>query len=389
MVDKIDVWQKAAVLGSVWAASEIVVGNFLHSMKVPFTGEIMTAFAVYLFAATGMRWKEAGIVWRAGLIAAFMRMFSPGVAILGPVIGISIEAFSIAISVAIFGRNKLGFIIGGILALSMPLVQKIVNYLIVYGWDLVLVFDKTASYAISSLGLKGILPIHILLLLFSINTIVGMLVAYAGCRAGLGISKQTLENKFTIKSELPPDITSSRPAALSFIFILINISVIILLVILLKSNLAIAGILILFYILLIFFKYHKAIRYLKNYKFWLQLIIITSLTAVTYSYFLSGNAMSGFLKGSEMLLRVFLFTFGFAAISFELKNPNLINIIKSKANQNFITAFNFAFQSVPDLIASMPQLTSILKPQNFLSHLILQTEILLPHSEKYFTKEKE
>ena len=164
---------------------------------------------------------------------------------------------------------------------------------------------------------------------------------------------------------------------------------IILLVILLKSVLAIAGIFILFYILLIFFKYHKAIRYLKNYKFWLQLIIITSLTAVTYSYFLSGNAMSGFLKGSEMLLRVFLFTFGFAAISFELKNPNLINIIKSKANQNFITAFNFAFQSVPDLIASMPQLTSILKPQNFLSHLILQTEILLPHSEKYFTKEKE
>jgi hypothetical protein len=32
---KNDIWLKAAVVGSLWGASEIVLGSFLHNLKYP------------------------------------------------------------------------------------------------------------------------------------------------------------------------------------------------------------------------------------------------------------------------------------------------------------------------------------------------------------------
>lgn len=376
-------WQKAAVLGSVWAASEIVAGNFLHSMKIPFTGEIMTAFAIYLFSATGMKWKQSGIIWRAGLIAAVMRMMSPGVSVFGPVIGMSIEALSIYTGVLIFGNNRAGFLIGGALALNMPLTQKIVNYLIVYGWDLITVFNNTASYIISLLKIKSAAPIHLILLLIAINSIVGMLVAFAGCRSAVKAQTQMDAEKAAITNN--PAIQDNQSSLLKpFTIIIVNIAVIIGIIILIKNSLLTASVAGIVYILFILYKYHKTVKYLRHYKFWIQLIVVTTLTAVTYSWLLNTGITNGLLKSAEMLLRAFVITFGFAAISIEFKSPAFFNLIKRKAGKSFLTSLNFAFESVPGIIASLPDLKSLLRPKNFLSHLLMQTDLLLEKSHSFF-----
>ena len=36
-------WIKASIIGTIWAASEIVLGSFLHNLKVPFSGNVLTA----------------------------------------------------------------------------------------------------------------------------------------------------------------------------------------------------------------------------------------------------------------------------------------------------------------------------------------------------------
>ncbi len=375
------------MLGSVWAASEIVAGNFLHSMKIPFTGEIMTAFAIYLFSATGMKWKQRGIIWRAGLIAAVMRMMSPGVSVFGPVIGMSIEALSIYIGVLIFGNNRAGFIIGGALALNMPLTQKIVNYLIVYGWDLITVFNNTASYIISLLKIKSAAPVHLILLLVAINSIAGMLVAFAGCRSSVKAQTQTAADETAISNT--PEVQENQGSLLkTFTIIIVNIAVITGIIILVKSSLLIASGAAIVYMLLILFKYHKTVKYLRHYKFWIQLIVVTVLTAVTYSYFLNTGITNGLLKSAEMILRAFVITFGFAAISIEFKSPAFFNLIKQKAGKSFLTSLNFAFESVPRIIVSLPDLKSLLKPKNFLSHLLVQTDLLLEKSHSFFINER-
>ena len=106
-------WQKAALLGSVWASLEIVVGSFLHNMTFPFTGTILSGLGIALLIAGHSLWKEKGIVWRAGLICAVMKSVSPSAVIFGPMIGIAAEAFIVEIAIRMLGANAFGYIIGG------------------------------------------------------------------------------------------------------------------------------------------------------------------------------------------------------------------------------------------------------------------------------------
>lgn len=59
------VWLKAATLGAVWAALEIVLGSFLHNLRMPLTGTTLAACGVALLTASQILWKESGVIWRA------------------------------------------------------------------------------------------------------------------------------------------------------------------------------------------------------------------------------------------------------------------------------------------------------------------------------------
>ncbi|MFO7852573.1 MAG: hypothetical protein ACQERS_04820 [Bacteroidota bacterium] len=61
-------WIKASIAGSMWAASEIVLGSFLHNLRVPFSGSILTAIGIILLISISYKWDEKGLFWRAGLI---------------------------------------------------------------------------------------------------------------------------------------------------------------------------------------------------------------------------------------------------------------------------------------------------------------------------------
>ena len=84
-------WIKAAVIGSIWAAIEIIGGSFLHNLKIPFSGTFLSMIAVFMLVAFSMHWKERGIIIRAGIIAALMKSISPSAVILGPMFAIFME----------------------------------------------------------------------------------------------------------------------------------------------------------------------------------------------------------------------------------------------------------------------------------------------------------
>jgi uncharacterized membrane protein len=67
------VWLKASVLGSLWASSEIILGSFLHNLRVPFSSILLTGIAVMMLVSISLRWKEKGLIWRAVLICAVMK----------------------------------------------------------------------------------------------------------------------------------------------------------------------------------------------------------------------------------------------------------------------------------------------------------------------------
>src|SRR5512141_1386767 len=85
-------WMKAAVLGCLWASSEIVLGSFLHNLRIPFSGNILTGIGLMILISVSFLWKEKGLFWRAGLVCALMKTVSPSAVIFGPMIAILSEA---------------------------------------------------------------------------------------------------------------------------------------------------------------------------------------------------------------------------------------------------------------------------------------------------------
>ncbi|MCA1747863.1 MAG: hypothetical protein LC655_09215, partial [Bacteroidales bacterium] len=320
-------WIKAAAIGSIWAAIEIVAGSFLHNLRIPFSGTMLAMAAVYMLVAFSMQWKEPGIIIRAGLIAAVMKSISPSAVILGPMIGITMEAVILETTWLLIGRNLPGFIIGGMLAVSWALMQKVISLLILYGFDLVKIAKALYLFLVKSTGLEGLSPLYLLLLVAAIYLIAGTLAALAGYLSFRQLQKKP-PNPESIQQ---PDPTKKSPfgthpekqkyAAVNLLLILSLLAVSLYLLnakiylpALLTGGVLITGVLI---------RYKRAIRYLKKPSLWIQLLIITLLASLLWEYFSTGRFLSreGLIVGLEINFRALLIILSFSAISVELRNP--------------------------------------------------------------------
>ena len=45
-------WIKASIIGTIWAASEIVLGSFLHNLRIPFSSNVLTAIGIIILVST-------------------------------------------------------------------------------------------------------------------------------------------------------------------------------------------------------------------------------------------------------------------------------------------------------------------------------------------------
>src|SRR4030042_2997302 len=187
-------WIKASITGTIWAASEIVLGSFLHNLRVPFSGNILTAIGLIILISISYIWTEKGLFWRAGLICALMKTMSPSVVIFGPMIAIFSEAILLEFSVLLLGRTLAGYLIGAMLAMSWNLFQKIANYIIYYGANIIEVYNNLLKLAQKQLNIQTDivwLPIIILLIIFALF---GLFAGVIGIITGRKMLKQPISD---------------------------------------------------------------------------------------------------------------------------------------------------------------------------------------------------
>ena len=177
-------WQRAAVYGSLWAAVEIVVGSFLHNLRIPFAGTILSAFGVTVMTAGHRAFPERGLIWRAALVCALMKSISPSAVILGPMIGIAMEGVLLEASVRLLGGHAVGYLVGGALAVSWTLAQRILNALIAFGPDVVRLYVETYNFASRSLGVSRFGPFDLIATLVVAEWAFGVAAAGFGLRVG-------------------------------------------------------------------------------------------------------------------------------------------------------------------------------------------------------------
>ena len=373
-------WIKASIIGTIWAASEIVLGSFLHNLKVPFSGNVLTAIGLIILISISYRWREKGLFWRAGLICAMLKTLSPSAVIFGPIVAIFSESLLLELFVRLLGRTIPGYLLGSMMAMTWNLFQKIANYVIFYGAGIVDVYTDLLRMAQKQLHLKtDIVWLPIIILLIA-DILFGILAGLIGIRVGRKALKDTVtplpgteRNSFTKVDKKPVDAFNYSVLWLLADFLLIIGSMLLLS----YTRWMVWSPIITGIVIVWAFRYKRALRQLSKPKFWIFFVVITLITAFVFTKAQTGEnvLVNGLLAGFQMNFRAVIIILGFAVLGTELYNPKVRNFFLGTSFKNLPLAIELSVESLPYFIARIPDFkTTVRNPVSVFSGFIFHAE---------------
>ncbi len=370
-------WREAAVLGSLWAAAEIVLGSFLHNLKVPLRGHIMTAIGVMLLVAGHRRWPQRGVIWRAGLIAAAMKSASPSAVLLGPMLAIAIEGFAMELATRLAPRRLLGYLLGGALAMSWTMTHRLLSWLLTYGGNLVTVYTQLVAWAERQIGHVPLGAWGPVAALAAVNVLAG----FAAAAAGWSVSAAPPLPERAPSAAPParrntPGRAAPAPALPALAAVLAALPAGMLA--LGKLPLAGAAAVVAAAALAARWRYPSSLRRLGRAGFWIGLALLTALAGAVFLLERPPGepAWAGFAIGAAMSLRAVYVALCFAALGFELTNPGIRAWMARRGAAPFLAALETAFAALPEAIAALPPARELLRrPRRAIGSL-------LPHLER-------
>ncbi len=81
-----------AILGAAWGLVETSLGTYLHALRVPFRGAILTALGLLLALCGRVLIPRRGTVLMVGAVTAALRLLSVGAVLLSPLLAILVES---------------------------------------------------------------------------------------------------------------------------------------------------------------------------------------------------------------------------------------------------------------------------------------------------------
>lgn len=370
-----DVWLKASVLGSLWAASEIILGSFLHALHIPFKGSILTGIGLILMISVSYMWKDKGLFWRSGVICALMKALSPSAVIFGPMIAIFIEAILFEVSVRFLGRNITGFITGSVLAMAWVIVQKFLNLLLYYGNNLVQIYKGIVIYLSNQLNINYELSWEPLILISVIYLVTGVTSAIIGMLIGRNIK---IDKNYPFSVQAETELLNKRSIHNTFKYSIIWLCFSILAIPagLMSINwlpfyvwIPIILILIVFWVI----RYKHAMRRLLKPRFWISFMIITLLATFFLTFVIQNiSLMEALLTGIQMNFRAILIALGFSVVGTELYNPVFQKFFNKSRFRNISASLSMAIESLPMFIANIPDVRLLVNKPSFAISNLLQ-----------------
>lgn len=371
-------WIRASILGTVWASSEIVLGAFLHNLHIPFSGNILTAIGIVILISSSYKWREQGLFWRAGLITAMMKTLSPSAFIFGPMFGILTQGLLMELCVFLFGYNLVGFSVGAILAMSSNLIQKILNLVIFYSYNLVDIYTNMMQYAERQLHLKFDvvwLPIIVLLIIYGFF---GFLASLIGMRTGKRIRDSRIEITVAQKEEkkyhfFQKKRVSNFPYAiywlvLDVLFIIFSLS--------LSGRINfwfwIAINILIIVILLL--RYRRTIYQLVRPRIWVLFVLITLFSVLVFSRLQEPPIpyLEAVKIGVEMNIRAIILILGFSALGTEFYNPRVRSSLQKGRSRNLTLAIQLSVEMLPGMLSVLPDIHLMLRKPIYAIRLMMQ-----------------
>ncbi len=359
-------WLKASLLGSAWASFEIILGSILHNLHFPLTGTLLSALGMCLLVAGHQFWNDRGILLRAGIICACMKSISPSALILGPMIGIALEAAILEMSVRLLGKNRFGYSIGAGLAVCTPFLQKIVNLIIDFGMNITVLYQKSYEFAAKNLGVHTIGAYDILWIFLVASFFLGAMFALFGMQIGkrvLELPASPSAIAINDSSLSFPEVESSQRFSLQ-LFLFHAIALPAFLFVQSTLHVIVIASVVTIYVVFALWRYHFMRKRFLSPKLWLWFFGVTVLAGMllensTNAHF--GFSLHGLLTGITMTLRAVFVVSAFSCISIELRNPKVLDWFLRRGMHNIASSLTIAF-------AALPTLTSALGSQRAIMH---------------------
>ncbi|MGB2958141.1 MAG: nucleoside-triphosphatase [Bacteroidota bacterium] len=370
------VWRKAALLGSVWAAVEVVLGSFLHNLRFPFAGSLLASLGVCILVAGVRIWDTPGLVWRAGLICALMKSVSPSAVIIGPMIGIVTEALLLEATIRFFRSHPVGLLLGGGIATAVPLIQKMLGLVIVYGIDAARLYVALYEYAVRGFGVEFFGPLDLVGALVVVSILLGIMMAFVGMTVARKALRLDREDARPPLVRLSIDFETVEPGQKYSIHALFGHVIALAAGFLAIAELPLwASLLpVATYAAATFLRYRKVARRFARPRLWIEFTLIAILAGLLLGGLTSPAAewsWQGVVVGLRMTLRAALMIAAFSSISVELRNPEIIRWFLRKGLGRLQSALGVAFQALPRMMESFgKQSRFFLHPFDTLAHVL-------------------
>lgn len=353
-------WQRAAILGSLWAASEIVLGSFLHNLRAPFAGHLLTGIAIVVLVAGHRTWPQAGLIARAGLIAAVMKSASPSAVLFGPMVAIAMEGLALEAGVRMGAGRTAGYLLGGALAMSWTLLHKLGSFLLTYGLDVVRIYGDLVAWAERQVGPIPLGAWGPLVALAALNLAAGAAAAVIGLRLTAGgdgpaparrVGAEVAAWRRRVEPPAPPPSPSlaalaAWAAALPFgLFAFTRVG--------LAAKAILAGLAVAAALL----RSRRSLRRLGRPGFWLSMLGVTLVAGIVLGVLSprpDAGWLAGLAAGAGMCCHAVFVTVCFAALGGELTHPRVRARLGRVAGGQPQRAVQAAFAALPLVIAALP-----------------------------------
>lgn len=356
-------WSRAAALGSLWAAFEIVVGSTLHNLRIPFAGTLMATASVFLLTAAAQVWDVRGLLWRAALVCALMKSVSPSAVLLGPMIGIFAEGVILQVVLRLLGRGWAGCAVGGALAVSYTLLHKIVALTIVYGADLVRVFTGIVQFASKVTGWHGLQPATVLIALASVQSVIGIAAGLSGWYIG----RRVRERGSHSPEGMEPEETAFAPRQGDAAF-RHSLPLLALLLLLLPAGLWLIGttspmlstLAVVAVTIAVIRRYRPVARRFVHLRLWGEMLLVVVLSGLVLGA-AKGSWADGLWAGLRMAQRAMWVIALFGAVGVELTHPRILRFLSRGRFAVVQAAVQSAFRALPAFLASIPNLREVIR----------------------------
>lgn len=177
----IDVY-RTAVLASLWAFVEITIGTWLHAVRVPFRGLILSLLTAGLlvFAKNILQYRGSLII--LGIIAVTIKSTLVGVFILNPIIAILMESLFAEVVFLIVKPNAIGSITAGMAVLFYTFLHSVTAQIFFFGFDILNVYVAILGKFIHLNVDKSTYALLLILTYMAVHLVFGSIAGWFGYR---------------------------------------------------------------------------------------------------------------------------------------------------------------------------------------------------------------